>query len=137
MTKTIAEVTVLDLNDFAKFQRRVSAKLFRDLKSRLRTEYLELLAQKPSKPISHKMKAGEIEIQSDELPIATVGMERIPELPTMSEMPVDYSDREVNPKLTEVTPVMDVCKLSRRGRKIKPPQTLDLLKLTVFFEWGV
>ncbi|GFY62846.1 hypothetical protein TNIN_429071 [Trichonephila inaurata madagascariensis] len=62
MTKTIAEVTDLDLNDFAKFQRRVKfcAKLFKDLKSIFRKEYLELLAQNPSKPISHKMKAGEI-----------------------------------------------------------------------------
>ncbi|GFY62845.1 hypothetical protein TNIN_429061 [Trichonephila inaurata madagascariensis] len=77
------------------------------------------------------------EIQPDEFPIATVDLERVPESPTKSEMPVDYSDREVNPKLTEVTPVMDVCKLSSCGRKIKPPQKLDLLNLTVFFEWSV
>ncbi|GFS70364.1 putative RNA-directed DNA polymerase from transposon X-element [Trichonephila clavipes] len=58
MTNTTAEVIDLDLNDFAKFQRRVRfrAKLIKDLKSRFRKEYLGLLAQKPSKPISHKMK---------------------------------------------------------------------------------
>ncbi|GFQ65231.1 putative RNA-directed DNA polymerase from transposon X-element [Trichonephila clavata] len=57
-----AEVTDLDLNDFAKFQRRVRfrVKLFKDLKSIFRKEYLGLLAQKRSKPISHKMKVGEI-----------------------------------------------------------------------------
>ncbi|GFX49904.1 DUF5641 domain-containing protein [Trichonephila clavipes] len=146
---TNAEVTNLDFNDFAKFQQRVRfrTKLFMDLKSRFRIEYLELLTQKSYKPISHKMKAGEIvlvenpnkkmlywplakmlellpgrsgnvrtlrlkcgnteiirpiqrifllEIQPEELPMATVGMERVPELQTKSEVPVDHSDQEVN-----------------------------------------
>ncbi|GFQ67791.1 integrase catalytic domain-containing protein [Trichonephila clavata] len=75
-----------------------------------------------------------LEIQPEELPIAAVGMERVPELSTLSEVPVAYTDEEVNPELTEVTPVMDSCKFSRCGRKIKPPQKLDLLNLTVFFE---
>ncbi|GFR33211.1 hypothetical protein TNCT_13871 [Trichonephila clavata] len=62
ITNTPAEVADLDLNDFAKFQRRVRfrAKLFKDLKCRFRKEYLGLLAQKSSKPISPKMKVGEI-----------------------------------------------------------------------------
>ncbi|GFU65756.1 hypothetical protein TNCV_5058901 [Trichonephila clavipes] len=59
--------------------------------------------------------------EPEELPIAAVVMERVPESPTKS----DYSDQEVNPELTEVTPVIDVCKFSRCGRKIKPPQKLD------------
>ncbi|GFR09535.1 integrase catalytic domain-containing protein [Trichonephila clavata] len=148
MINSSTEVTDLDLNDFAKFQRRVRfhAKLFKDLKSRFRKEYLGLLAQKRSKPISHKMKVGEIvlvenpnkrlywplakvlellpsrdgnirtmklkcfnaeiirpvqrlfplEIQPEELPIAAVGMERVPEPSTLSEVPVAYTD-EVNP----------------------------------------
>ncbi|GFR19825.1 integrase catalytic domain-containing protein, partial [Trichonephila clavata] len=182
-----AEVIDLDLNDLAKFQRRVRfrAKLFKDLKSRFRKEYLGLLAQKRSKPISHKMKVGEIvfvenpnkkslywplakvlellpdrdgnirtlklkcgnaeiirpvqrlfplEIQPEELPIAIVGMERVPEPSTLSEVPVAYTGEEVNPELTEVNPAMDSCKFSRCGRKIKPPQKLDLLNLTIFFE---
>ncbi|GFQ95145.1 integrase catalytic domain-containing protein [Trichonephila clavata] len=187
MTNISAEVTDLDLNDFAKFQRRVRfrAKLFKDLKSRFRKEYLGLLAQKRSKPISHKMKVGEIvlvenpnkkrlywplakvldllpgrngnirtlklkcgnaeiirpvprlfllEIQPEELPIAAVGMERVPEPSNLTEIRVAYTDEEVNPELTEVTPAMDSCKFSRCRRKIKPPQKLDLLNLTVFFE---
>ncbi|GFY45099.1 hypothetical protein TNIN_172221 [Trichonephila inaurata madagascariensis] len=56
-----------------------------------------------------------LEIQPGELPIAAVGMESVPELPTKSEVPVDYSDQEVNPELTEVTPVMKVCKFLRCG----------------------
>ncbi|GFR29631.1 hypothetical protein TNCT_245521 [Trichonephila clavata] len=48
MSNSSAEVTDLDLNDFTKFHRRVRfrAKLFKDLKSRFRKEYLGLLAQK-------------------------------------------------------------------------------------------
>ncbi|GFQ76783.1 DUF5641 domain-containing protein [Trichonephila clavata] len=160
MANSSAEVIDLDLNDLAKFQRRVRfhAKLFKDLKSRFRKEYLGLLAQKRSKPISHKMKVGEIvfvenpnkkslywplakvlellpdrdgnirtlklkcgnaeiirpvqrlfplEIQPEELPIATVGMERVPEPSTLSEVPVAYTGEEVNPELTEVNPAMD------------------------------
>ncbi|GFT77418.1 hypothetical protein TNCV_106831 [Trichonephila clavipes] len=49
----------------------------------------------------------------EELPIAAVGMESVPESTTKSEVPVDHSDQEVNPELTEITPVMDVCKFSR------------------------
>ncbi|GFQ91533.1 integrase catalytic domain-containing protein [Trichonephila clavata] len=62
LTNSSAEVTDLDLNDFAKFQRRARfrAKLFKDLKSRFLKEYLGLLAQKRYKPISYKMKVGEI-----------------------------------------------------------------------------
>ncbi|GFR16339.1 hypothetical protein TNCT_260431 [Trichonephila clavata] len=150
MINSSAEVTDLDLNDFAKFKRRVRfrAKLFKDLKSRLRKEYLGLLAQKGSKPISHKMKVGEIvlvetfnkkrlftlEIQPEELPVAAVVMESVPEPSTLSEVPVAYTYEEVNPELIEVTPAMDICKFSRCGRNIKPPQKLDLLNLTVFFE---
>ncbi|GFR33208.1 hypothetical protein TNCT_13861 [Trichonephila clavata] len=75
-----------------------------------------------------------LEIQPEELPIATVGMEKVPEPSTSSEVPVAYTDQEVNPELTEVTPAMDSCKFPRCGRKIIPPQKLDLLNLTVFFE---
>ncbi|GFR21777.1 hypothetical protein TNCT_76681 [Trichonephila clavata] len=150
MANSPAEVTDFDLNDFAKFQRRVRfrAKLFKDLKSRFLKEYLGLLAQKRSKSMSHKMKVGEIvlvenpnkkrlfplEIQPEELPIAAVGMGMVPEPSTLSEVPVAYTDEEVHPELTEVTPAMDSCKFSRCGRKIKPPQKLDILSLTVFFE---
>ncbi|GFR28946.1 integrase catalytic domain-containing protein [Trichonephila clavata] len=186
-TNSSAGVTDLDLNDFAKFQRRVRfrAKLFKDLKSRFCKEYLGLLAQKSSRPISPKMKVGEIvlvenpnkkrlywplakvlellpgregnirtlklkcgnaemirpvqrlfplEIQTEELPNAAVGMKRVPEPSTLSEVPEAYTDEEVNPELTEITPAMDSCKFSRCGRKIKPPQKLDLLNLTVFLE---
>ncbi|GFQ79960.1 hypothetical protein TNCT_591721 [Trichonephila clavata] len=113
----------LDLNDFAKFQRRMKfcAKLFKELKSRFRKEHLGLFSQKCSKPISHKIKVAEIvlvenpnkkrllpvEIQPEELPIAAVGMEKVPEPSTLSEVPVAYTDQEVNPELTEVTPAMD------------------------------
>ncbi|GFR15602.1 protein LTV1 [Trichonephila clavata] len=160
MTNSSAEVTDLDLNAFTKFQRRVRfrAKLFKDLKSRFRKEYSGLLAQKRSKPISHKMKVGEIvlvenpnkkrlywplaevlellpgrdgnirtmklkcgnaemirpvqrlfplEIQPEELPIADVGMEGVPEPSSLSEVQVAYTDEEVNPELSEVTLAMD------------------------------
>ncbi|GFQ73835.1 hypothetical protein TNCT_601881 [Trichonephila clavata] len=62
-----------------------------------------------------------LETQPEELPIAAVGMERVPEPSNLSEVPVAYTDEEVNPELTEVTPAMDSCKFSRCGRKIKPP----------------
>ncbi|GFQ83890.1 hypothetical protein TNCT_669891 [Trichonephila clavata] len=75
-----------------------------------------------------------LEIQPEELLIAAVGMEKVPEPSTWSEVPVAYTDEEVNPELTEVTPAMDNCKFSRCGRKTKPPQKLDLLNLTIFFE---
>ncbi|GFU89019.1 integrase catalytic domain-containing protein [Trichonephila clavipes] len=76
-----------------------------------------------------------LEIQPEELLMAAVGMERVSELQIKSEIPVDHSeDQEVNPELTEVTPVMYICKFARCGRKIKPPQKLGLLNLTVFFE---
>ncbi|GFR16269.1 hypothetical protein TNCT_515071, partial [Trichonephila clavata] len=34
-------------------------------------------------------------------------MERVPKSSTLSEVPVAYTDEEVNPKLTEGTPAMD------------------------------
>ncbi|GFY37134.1 protein MCM10 homolog [Trichonephila inaurata madagascariensis] len=46
-----------------------------------------------------------------------------------SEVPVDYSDQEVNPELIEVTSVMDVCKFSRCGHKIKPPKKTGLIEI--------
>ncbi|GFY00057.1 DUF5641 domain-containing protein [Trichonephila clavipes] len=57
ITNISAEVTDLDLNDFAKFQRIVifRAKLLKDLKGRFRREYLGLLA-----PIYYKMKVEKI-----------------------------------------------------------------------------
>ncbi|GFW32575.1 hypothetical protein TNCV_565211 [Trichonephila clavipes] len=57
----------------------------------------------------------ELTIPLEELPIAAVGMESVPESTTKSEMSIDHSDQEVNPELTEVTPVMDVYKFSRCG----------------------
>ncbi|GFR17243.1 hypothetical protein TNCT_318041 [Trichonephila clavata] len=75
-----------------------------------------------------------LEIQPEELPIADVGMEGVPEPSSLSEVPVAYTDEEVNPELTELTPSIDSCMFARYGRKIKPPQKLDLLNLTVFFE---
>ncbi|GFQ85380.1 integrase catalytic domain-containing protein [Trichonephila clavata] len=186
-TNSSAEVTDLDLNDFAKFQRRVRfrAKLFKDLKSGFRKEYLGLLAQKRSKPISHKMKVGEIVLVENPnkkrlywplakvlellpgrdgnirtlklkcgnaeiirpvqrlLPLWKYNLKNfqlqmlvwfVPEPSSLSEVPVAYTDEEVNPELTEVTPAMDSCKFARCGRKINSPQKLDLLSLTVFFE---
>ncbi|GFY46839.1 hypothetical protein TNIN_269821 [Trichonephila inaurata madagascariensis] len=71
-----------------------------------------------------------LEIQPEELPIAAVGMERVPESPTQSKVPVDYSDQEVNPELTKVTHVMDICRFLRCGRKIKLPQIPTITKVT-------
>ncbi|GFR07107.1 hypothetical protein TNCT_260481, partial [Trichonephila clavata] len=34
-------------------------------------------------------------------------MEGVPEPSSLSEVPVAYTDEEVNPELTEVTPAMD------------------------------
>ncbi|GFS48679.1 integrase catalytic domain-containing protein [Trichonephila inaurata madagascariensis] len=48
-----------------------------------------------------------LKMQPEELPIAAVGMEMFPESPTKSEVPVDYSDQEVNPELTEATLVIE------------------------------
>ncbi|GFY54258.1 integrase catalytic domain-containing protein [Trichonephila inaurata madagascariensis] len=125
ITNISAEVTDLDLNDFAKFPRIVifRAKLFKDMKGRFRSEYLGLFS-----PIHHTMKVEKIvlvensnkrlywllaevlellpeqdgnvrtlrlkcgnteiirtterifplEIQPEELPIAAVGMKKVP-----------------------------------------------------------
>ncbi|GFY66183.1 hypothetical protein TNIN_126281 [Trichonephila inaurata madagascariensis] len=75
-----------------------------------------------------------LERQPEELPIAAVLMEKIPESSTTSDAPIAYTGPEVIPELTEVTPAMGNCKFSRYGRKIKMPQKLDLVYLTVLFE---
>ncbi|GFY64909.1 hypothetical protein TNIN_215841 [Trichonephila inaurata madagascariensis] len=137
MTNASAEVTDFDLNDFTKVHRKVRfcSKLFKDLKGRFHREYLRLLDQKRSKPVSHKMKVVEIvivenpnkmlywplakvlellprwdgkarslrlkcgkreeeKISPEELPIAAVGMQKVPESSTKSEVPVAYTDQE-------------------------------------------
>ncbi|GFQ65233.1 hypothetical protein TNCT_87851 [Trichonephila clavata] len=53
-----------------------------------------------------------LEIQPEELPIAAVGTERVPEPSTLSEVPVAYTDEEVKPELIEVIPAMDSCKFA-------------------------
>ncbi|GFR06376.1 hypothetical protein TNCT_454911 [Trichonephila clavata] len=40
-----------------------------------------------------------LEIQPEELPIAAVGMERVPEPSTLSEVPVAYTDEEIKPRV--------------------------------------
>ncbi|GFR06711.1 hypothetical protein TNCT_704061 [Trichonephila clavata] len=41
-----------------------------------------------------------------------VRMEGVPEPSSLSEVPVAYTDEEVNPELTEVTSAMDSCKFA-------------------------
>ncbi|GFV78495.1 integrase catalytic domain-containing protein [Trichonephila clavipes] len=55
------DVTVLDLSDFARFQKRVKfrARLLKDLRGRFRKEYLGLLVQKAHKT-TRALKVGEI-----------------------------------------------------------------------------
>ncbi|GFT44916.1 hypothetical protein TNCV_463261 [Trichonephila clavipes] len=59
---------------------------------------------------------------------------KVPKSFTTSEVPVTYSDQEVNRELTEVAPITDSCKFSRCEPNIEPPKRLDLLKMTIFFE---
>ncbi|GFY56423.1 hypothetical protein TNIN_381071 [Trichonephila inaurata madagascariensis] len=54
-------------------------------------------------------------MQPEELPIAAVRMEKIPESSTTSDAPVAYTGLEVIPELTEVTPAMGSCKFSRQA----------------------
>ncbi|GFY64344.1 hypothetical protein TNIN_293971 [Trichonephila inaurata madagascariensis] len=48
-----------------------------------------------------------LEIQPEEPPIAAVGTGKVSEPSTRSEVPVAYTDQEVNPELTKVTPLID------------------------------
>ncbi|GFX89078.1 transposable element Tc1 transposase [Trichonephila clavipes] len=68
----------------------------------------QLLDNVVQKIIHHIQRILPLETQPEELLIAAVGMEKVPESSTKSKVPIDYSDQEVDPELTEVTPVMDI-----------------------------
>ncbi|GFQ80759.1 hypothetical protein TNCT_231201 [Trichonephila clavata] len=60
-------------------------------------------------------------------------MEKVPEPSTLSEVPVAYTDEEVNPELTEVTPAMDSWKwrpVQQVWRRRQVLFTIDLLAKT-------
>ena len=75
-----------------------------------------------------------LEIQPEELPITSVSVKDVPESLATSDDPAISQRQPFKPEVTESDSPLVIGRSTRCGRKVNPPQKLDLLNLTLFFE---